>query len=130
MIKTGYSDEEYARIRPYLLAAFDASPAVFTEAEMIEQLRSGNWLLVTTDNAACVLEFFEEDGAKAANVLLLGGKIGGSLREIMVALEAVCSALRQMNFAYLCGTPRPEFAKYLLRKGFEKAGKELRLRLN
>lgn len=129
-MKTGYSDEEYARIRPYLLAAFDASPAVFTEAEMLDKLRSGDWLLVTTDNAACVLEFFEEDGEKAANILLIGGKIGGSLREIMVAMEAVCSALRQMNFAYLCGSPRPEFAKYLLRKGFEKAGKELRLRLN
>lgn len=129
-MKTGYSNEEYARIRPYLLAAFDASPAVFTEAEMLDKLRSGDWLLVTTDNAACVLEFFEQDGEKAANILLIGGKIGGSLREIMVAMEAVCSALRQMNFAYICGSPRPEFAKYLLRNGFEKAGKKLRLRLN
>lgn len=130
MIRTGYSDEEYARVRPYLLAAFDASPAVFTEAEMLDKLRSGDWLLVTTDNAACVLEFFEEDGEKAANILLIGGKIGGSLREIMAAMEAVCSALRQMNFAYLCGSPRPEFAKYLLRKGFVEVRRELRLRLN
>ena len=97
---------------------------------MLDKLRSGDWLLVTTDNAACVLEFFEEGGEKAANILLIGGRIGGSLREIMVAMEAVCSALRQMNFAYLCGSPRPEFAKYLLNRGFEKAGKELRLRLN
>ncbi len=130
-MKTGYSDEEYARIRPYLLAAFDASPTVFNEAEMLEELRAGNWLLVTTENAACVMQFFEdENGEKAANILLLGGKIGGSLREIMVAMEAVCSALRQMNFAYICGTPRPEFAKYLLGKGFEQARKELRLRLD
>lgn len=128
-MNVGYSDEEYERIRPYLLAAFDASPAVFTEAEMLEKLRSGEWLLITTDHAACVLEFFELDGEKAANILLIGGRIGGSLREIMTAMNAVCVALRQMDFAYICGSPRPEFAKYLLNRGFEKAGKEIRLRL-
>lgn len=130
MIKTGYSDEEYERIRPYLLAAFDASPAVFTEAEMIEQLRSGNWLLVTTDNAACVLEFFEEDGEKAANVLLVGGKKNGSLRELMALLRSAETALKAMGFAYICGSPRPEFTKYLLKnKGFEEVGKEIRKRI-
>lgn len=129
-MKTGYSDEEYARIRPYLLAAFEASPAVFSEAEMIEQLRSGNWLLVTTDNASCVLEFFEEDGEKAANVLLVGGKKNGSLRELMLLLRSTATALKKMRFSYICGSPRPEFSKYLLNnQGFEEAGKELRLRL-
>lgn len=126
----GYSIEEYERVRSHLLRAFDASPAVFTEAEMLDKLRNGDWLLITTEHAACVLEFFEEDGEKGANILLIGGKIGGSLREIMAAMNAVCAALRQMDFDYICGCPRPEFAKYLKRNGFEQAERnELRLRL-
>ncbi|AYD01741.1 hypothetical protein [Neorhizobium sp. NCHU2750] len=121
----GYSDEEYARVRDWLCAAFQYGPSFFTEAEMVEKMRSGEWLLVTTPNGAAVLHFFvDEDGHSAANVLIVGGKIGGSLRELMALQEAACSALRQMNFSYICGEPRKEWHRFLLKFGFEKHGKE------
>jgi len=128
-MNVGFSESEYARVRDWLVSALVTAPGPFDEAEMLDKLRSGEWLLVTTPNAGCVLQFFEQDGEKAANVLVIGGKIGGSLREVMVAFQAVCVALRQMNFTYLCGTPRPEFHKYLIKNGFERAGKELIKRL-
>lgn len=123
-MNVGYSDAEYERVRDWLISALLIAPGPFDETEMRDKLRSGEWLLVTTPNAGCVLEFFETDGEKAANILVIGGKIGGSLREIMTACDAVCNALRQMNFAYICGTPRREFHKYLIKFGFEQAGKD------
>ncbi|AYD00915.1 hypothetical protein [Neorhizobium sp. NCHU2750] len=124
MIELGYSPERYARVRDWLLSAFKVAPAVFTEAEMIDKLQSGEWHLITTDNAACVLQFFEKDGEKAANILVIGGKIGAALREIMIAHFAVCDMLRHDNFSYIVGEPRKEWHRFLLKYGFERTGRK------
>lgn len=124
-MKTGYSDEEYARVRDWLLSALIKAPGPFDEAEMLDNLRSGQWLLVTTENGASVLEFFvDENGDNAANVLVVGGKIGGSLRELMALQEAVCDALRTLGFRYIMGEPRPEWHRILVRFGFERNGRK------
>lgn len=129
-MKTGYSDEEYARVRDWLLSALIKAPGPFDEAEMLDNLRSGQWLLVTTENGASVLEFFvDENGDNAANVLVVGGKIGGSLRELMALQESVCDALQSMNFAYIVGQPRKEWHGFLPKFGFEQHGKDFIKRL-
>lgn len=126
----GFSDEEYSRVRGFLFSAFDASPCVFDEAEMLEKLRSGEWHLLTTEHAAAVLQFGEINGELFANVLLLGGKRGGSLREIMRANLVLCEVLQRNGFAYIVGEPRKEFHAFLLKNGFEQEQKEFKKRLN
>jgi hypothetical protein len=93
---------------------------------MIEKLRSGEWHLITTENSASVLEFCEIDGRKIGNVLVVGGRKNGSLRELMDVYEAVCHSLRSLGFSYLCGQPRKEWHRFLIAKhGFKKQNNEL-----
>lgn len=125
----GFTEQEYSRVRNWILAAFKVAPAVFTEAEMLDKLRSNEWHLVTTEHAACVLQFFEEDGRKAANIIVIGGVQNGSLREIMQAHFVLCDALRNTDFSYIVGEPRKEWHRYLLKFGFEQHGKEFIKRL-
>lgn len=129
MIGFGFSEGEYSRVRDWLISAFEASPAVFDEAEMLDKLRSNEWHFLTTHNAACVLQIDEIDGERFANVLLLGGKKNGSLREIMDAHLVLCKVLQQNGFAYISGEPRKEFHAFLLKNGFEQKEKEFKKRL-
>ena len=126
----GFSEDEYSRVRDWLVAALVLSPDVFSEAEMLENLRSNEWHLLTTENAACVLQLCEIDGERIANVLAIGGKIGGSLREIMKAHTVVCDFLRAQNFTQLVGEPRAEWAAILNRNGFRQKGSEYIKELN
>ncbi|MEB2843809.1 hypothetical protein [Endobacterium cereale] len=125
----GFSEEEYDRVRDWLMSAILISDGQFDEAEMLDRLRAKDWHLITTDHAACVLEFCEIDGERIANILVIGGEIGASLREIMIAYSLVCDALRAMKFSYISGQPRKEWHRFLLKYGFEKQKDELIKRL-
>lgn len=129
-MRIGYTEDEYSRVRDWLLSALTIAPGPFDEVELIEKLRYGDWELITTENAACVIQFCEFDGERIANVLLIGGRIGGSLREIMTAYSVLCDYLSTQKFAKLCGTPRTEWHRFLLKYGFEQQGKEFIKRLN
>ncbi|MDA5636547.1 MULTISPECIES: hypothetical protein [Agrobacterium] len=74
MMQMGFTEEEYTRVRGWLLSAFERTPAVFNEAEMLEKLRKNEWHLVTADRSACVLELCKYEGEWIANVLLLAGE--------------------------------------------------------
>ena len=125
-----FDEAEYARVRDWLLAAFAIAPAVFTEDEMIEKLRSNEWILLTTDNGAAVLQFFHDGEDWAANVIVVGGKIGGSLRELMALQEQVCDALRKMGFSYIQGEPRARWTRILLKSGWQQHERIFSKRLN
>lgn len=121
----GYSADEYARVRGWINQTLFVVPGTFSEPELHAKLRCGEWMMITTDHSVSILEFFEIDGERAANVLIIGGQIGSSFRELMGVFETVCITLKSMGFAFICGTPRAEFHKYLIHKhGFERAGKD------
>lgn len=126
----GFTEEEYSRVRDWLLSAFEAGPCPFDEATLLANLRSGEWHLLTIENAACVLQLCEYEGDRIAVILLLGGRKNGSLKDIMRASLALCDYLKKMNFAYIVGEPRKEFHAFLKRNGFEQEQKEFRKRLN
>lgn len=129
MMQMGFSEDEYARVRGWLLSAFDASPAVFDETEMLEKLRNNEWHLVSADHCACVLELCKYEGEWIANVLLLGGEKNRSLKEIMRCIDVLSRFLCDQGFAKLVGQPRKEFHKLLILNGFEKKEEELIKRL-
>ncbi|NSY48319.1 hypothetical protein G6M01_07310 [Agrobacterium tumefaciens] len=129
MMQMGFSEEEYARVRSWLLSAFERTPAVFDEDEMLEKLRKSEWHLVTADRSACVLELCKYEGEWIANVLLLGGEKNKSLKEIMQCQVALCRFLKDQGFTKLVGTPRPEWHKLILKNGFEKQEEEFIKRL-
>lgn len=128
-IDVGFTEDKYARVRDWLLSALEIAPGPFDEAEMLERLRSNDWHLLTTENSACVLQTCIFQGEKIANVLVLGGKRNGSLREIMRAITILSDHLREQNFAKLVGTPRQEFHAFLLKNGFSKKEQELQKEL-
>lgn len=125
----GFTEEEYARVRNWLMSAILISDGQFDEAEMLERLRAKDWHLITTEHAACVLELCEIDGEQIANILVIGGAIGASLREIMKAHFVLCAYLRTQNFTKLVGEPRQGWHRFLLKFGFEQHGKEFIKRL-
>ncbi|WP_455918664.1 hypothetical protein [Ensifer canadensis] len=125
-----FTEEEYTRVRGWLLSALAIAPGPFDEAEMLANLRSGNWHLVTTEHVGCVLELCRIDGEMIANVLLLGGERGKALKEVIQAKEELCAFLGFMGFVKLVGTPRKEFYKVLKAQGFEQEQEELIKRLN
>ncbi|MCM2433217.1 hypothetical protein [Agrobacterium rosae] len=129
MMQMGFSEQEYERVRAWLLSAFDASPAVFDEAEMLEKLRKNEWHLVTADRSACVLELCKYEDEWIANVLLLGGEKNNSLKEIMRCQITLCRFLKDQGFTKLVGQPRKEFHKLILKHGFEKKEEEFIKRL-
>ncbi|MCK3776218.1 hypothetical protein MZK49_05675 [Ensifer sesbaniae] len=130
MINVGFSEEEYVRVRGWLLSALELSPDVFSEAELLGNLRSEKWHLITTEHAATVFEFYRIDGELNANVLLLGGEKGKALREILAAQKRFGEFLKSEGFTKIVGTPRKEFHKILKANGFEEQEqKELVLRL-
>ncbi len=120
----GFTEEEYFRVRDWLMSAILISDGQFDEAEMLERLRAKDWHLITTEHAACVLEFCEIDGERIANILVIGGEIGASLREIMKAHFVLCAYLRTQNFTKLVGQPRKEWHRFLLNYGFEQEQQE------
>lgn len=125
----GFTEEEYSRVRDWLMSAFYAGPCPFDEAELLEKLRSGEWHLLTIENAACVLQLCEYEGDRIAVVLLLGGRKNGSLRDIMRASLVLSDYLAKIGFNYIVGEPRKEFHKFLKRNGFEQKEKEFKKRL-
>jgi hypothetical protein len=129
-MRVGFDEDEYARVRGWLLSALEIAPGPFDEAELLRKLRADHWHLVTTDHAACVLELCRIDGELIANVLLLGGEKGKALREILTAQKRFCEFLKHEGFTKLVGTPRKEFHKILKAHGFEQEQKELVKRLN
>lgn len=114
-MRIGFTESEYARVRDWLVAAIDTSPDVISESTLLEKLRFNEWQLLTTENAACVLQLCEHEGEKIANVILLGGKRNGSLREIMGTHVVLCDFLRERKFTKLVGTPRKEWHQFLKR---------------
>ncbi|WP_037454273.1 hypothetical protein [Sinorhizobium fredii] len=130
MIKQfGFSEEEYARVRSWLLSAFN-DRCTFNESELLENLRSNFWLLVTTEHAASVIEIVDNDGELYANVLLLGGQKGKALREIIPAHETLCEFLKVEGFTKVLGTPRKELYRVLKINGFKEEQEKLIKRLN
>jgi hypothetical protein len=120
-VAVGFSEDNYLRVRFWLLSALEIAPGPFDEAEMLERLRSNDWHLLTTENSACVLQTCIFEGEKIANVLVIGGKRNGSLREIMRAHVILCDHLREQNFTKIMGTPRKEFRRFLIKNGFTEA---------
>lgn len=125
----GFTEEEYSRVRDWLMSALDAGPCAFDEAELLDKLRSGEWHLLTIENAACVLQLCEYEGERIAVVLLLGGRKGGSLKDIMRASLVLSDYLKKMKFTYIVGEPRKEFHAFLKKNGFEQEQKEFKKRL-
>lgn len=117
----GFSEEEYLRVRGWLMSALEYTPDLFTEAEILANLRSNEWHLLTTENAACVVQLGEFEGERFANVLLLGGKKNGSLREIMRAHVVFISFCERLGIKKIMGTPRKEFRRFLIKNGFTEA---------
>lgn len=129
-MRVGFDEDEYARVRGWLLSALEIAPGTFDEAELLHRLRTEQWHLITTDHVATVLELCRIDGELIANVLLLGGEKGKALRELIPALKELCEFLKHEGFTKLVGTPRKEFHKILKAHGFEQEQKELVKRLN
>ncbi|WP_234839266.1 hypothetical protein [Sinorhizobium medicae] len=130
MIKQfGFTEEEYTRVRGWLLSALEIAPGPFDEAELLVKLRAEVWHLVTADHAASVVELVRIDGELIGNVLLIGGEKGKALREIIPAQKQFCEFLRHEGFTKLVGTPRKEFHNILKAQGFEQEHKELVKRL-
>lgn len=117
----GFSENEYERVRNWLLKALTYTPELFTEAEILANLRTNEWHLLTTENAACVLQLGEFNGERFANVLLLGGKKNGSLREIMRAHLVFVEFCKTLGITKIVGTPRKEFRRFLMKNGFTEA---------
>ncbi|KQY14704.1 hypothetical protein ASD31_09180 [Rhizobium sp. Root482] len=120
-MRVGFSEEEYLRVRGWLVSAIEVNPDKITESQLLDKLRSGDWHLITIENAACVLQCCICEGEKIANILLVGGEKNQSLRSIMKAHSVLCDHLRKMDFAKLVGQPRKEFHAYLKRNGFAEA---------
>ncbi|MDE3821795.1 hypothetical protein I7F13_05035 [Sinorhizobium meliloti] len=123
-MRIGFTESEYARVRDWLVAAIDTNPDVISEGTLLEKLRFNEWQLLTTENAACVLQLCEHEGEKIANVILLGGKRNGSLREIMGTHVVLCDFLRERKFTKLVGTPRKEWHQFLKKNGFKQQENE------
>ncbi|WP_276118286.1 hypothetical protein [Pararhizobium qamdonense] len=105
-------------------------PDVFNEAELLLNLQTNEWHLLTTENAACVLQLGEFDDERFANVLLLGGKKNGSLREIMRAHLVFCDFCKTLGITKITGQPRKEFHRFLLRNGFKQKQEDFEKELN
>lgn len=121
----GFSQKEYQRVREWLMTALEMTPDIFSEVELLEKLQSNEWILITTEHSACVLQTYEEGEQKNANVLLVGGKRGGSLRELMTVLTVVSDLLKRNGYSRIVGQPRKEWHKYLTSKhGFKEQQKE------
>lgn len=129
MMQMGFSEEEYERVRAWLLSVFEREGAAFDEAEMLEMLRENKWYLVTGDRFAAVLELFKFEGEWIANILLLGGEKNNSLKEILRCQGVFCRFLKDQGFVKLVGTPRREWHKLILKHGFEKQEEEFIKRL-
>lgn len=129
MMQMGFTEQEYARVRVWLLSAFERTPAVFDEDEMLEKLRNNEWHLVTGDHFSAVLELCKFEGEWIANILLLGGEKNKSLKEIMRSQIIFCRFLKDQGFTKLVGTPRREWHKLILKHGFEKQKEEFIKRL-
>lgn len=129
-MRFGFSEEEYCRVRSWLIAAIDVNPGIIRESDLLTNLRSNEWHLLTSENAACVIQFCVCDSEKTANILLIGGEKNKSLREIMACAERLYEYLRTENFTRLTGTPRKEFHAFLKKNGFIEKQKELQKELN
>jgi hypothetical protein len=130
MMRFGFSEAEYSRVRDWLISAIDANPGLITEAELIANLRSYEWHLLTSENAACVLQMCIYDGEQIANVLLIGGEKNKALREILACGEVFYDYLRAQNFTKLVGTARKGFHNILKKAGFKQEQEELQKELN
>lgn len=124
-MRIGFTEDEYQRVRDWLLSAIAHDPTKITEETLLEKLRSDEWKLVTTEHAASVLQLCTVDGEKIANVLLIGGEKNKSLREIMKAHLVVGYYLKALGYTKIVGQPRKEFNAVLQRNGFQKGQEEL-----
>ena len=124
MMNVGFSEEEYERVREWIVSAITLGPAYFTEEEMLGHLRSEKWHLITTPHSATVLEMYRDNGELIANALVMGGHKGKALREILPATKRLGEFLKTLGFVKLIGTPRKEFYRVLQANGFEKQEQE------
>lgn len=120
----GYTEEEFERVKPYLISALEKVPGIIDESQLFENIKAGHWHLLTAEKSAAVLEFIEIEGELIANVLVIGGEKNKSLKEIMKCYSTLAIVLREQGFSKIVGQPRKEWNKYLIKNGFCQKGNE------
>jgi hypothetical protein len=123
-MRFGFSEDTYLNVRDWLLSGMKPNPAIISEGELLDNLRSFEWHLLVSDHFACVLQVFISEGNLIANILLIGGEKNKSLSEILDRAELLYEFLRDENFAKIVCQPRPGFHKILKMKGFKQTTKQ------
>lgn len=116
-------DIEYSRCREWLLKALEYSENKISEIDLISGLIERDYLLWTTDNAACVTSLTEWREKPVCVLFLIGGAKGRSLREILLEGQPVVEQYaRDHACVGLLGIGREQWAKVLKPFGFQTEG--------
>lgn len=116
-------DIEYPRCREWLLQALCYSTNNITEHDLLNGLIERDYLLWTSEHAACVTSLTEWEGKAVCVLFLIGGTKGKALREILLEGQPDVEAYaREHSCDGLLGIGREQWAKVLKPFGFQTEG--------
>ncbi|QRM54746.1 hypothetical protein [Sinorhizobium sp. BG8] len=114
---------EYPRCREWLLEALKYSTNNIGENDLLNGLVERDYLLWTSDNAACVTSLTEWREKPVCVLFLIGGAKGKAMREILLEGQPIVEAYAQEHScAGLLGIGREQWAKVLKPFGFQTEG--------
>jgi hypothetical protein len=106
---------EYVRVRVWLVEALKHTTE-FTEQQILIGLILRQFVLWTSDNAACVAQITAPD----CLLVLVGGSKGKALREIMIdGQDAIIAWAGSSDCTRIVGSPRMDWSRLLLKSGFK-----------
>ncbi|WVT74019.1 hypothetical protein QM996_02575 [Sinorhizobium chiapasense] len=116
-------DIEYPRCREWLLEALKYSTNNISERDLLNGLIERDYLLWTSENAACVTSLTEWQEKPVCVLFLVGGSRGKAMREILVEGRPVVEDYaRDHARVGLLGIGREQWAKVLKPFGFQTEG--------
>lgn len=110
---------EYPRCRNWLIEALNYSENEITERDLLIGLQERDYLLWTTDNAACVTSLTEWESKRVCVLFLIGGNKGKAMREILFGGQPIVEAwAKSMGCDGLLGIGRDLWKNVLPAHGF------------
>lgn len=114
---------EYPRCREWLLEALSYSENDITESDLLIGLQDRDYLLWTSQNAACVTSLTEWREKPVCVLFLVGGARGKAMREILIEGQSIVEEYaREHSCVGLLGIGREQWAKVLKPFGFQTEG--------
>ncbi|GAA5657131.1 hypothetical protein Brsp06_03505 [Brucella sp. NBRC 13694] len=118
-------DEEYPRVREWILNALPYSEQPYTEDNILIGLLERDYLLWTAPDAVCITSLTEWRNSKVCVFFLVGGTKGKAMRDIFVdGLPLVEQYARERACKYVLGIGRIGWKSILTKNGFTTEGNE------